>query len=367
MITVDSVEMRRFRWRWGALALACVALLAGLFIFFGSESRPGQPQPRQGPPGTGPLTIVSLGDSTVSGEGAGAYTPDTDGRNGNWCHRSPNAFVQKVTIPGVTAHVNLACSGAPAAQVALGPVKQWTEGSQSEQLAALVKDHRVAAVVIAIGANDDPHFSAQVTDCFKAWFNTGHPPCSQSLQETWQARVDAMVPKVVNAVADVKKVLAQAGYVPADYQLVLQSYAAPIGPDVPEDLRNLNGCPFQVEDLRWISQTGIGMLSAGLKRAAQQTDARFLDLAKSSVKHEACSGGANPAGEWFTRLTLQLQDLTQSERASHALQESFHPNAAGHAAVAGCLSEFLAARDGNATCLAGADGKLHATPEVVAR
>ena len=359
--------MRRFRWWWGALGLACVALLASLFVFFGSESEPGQPLPRRSPPGEGPLTVVALGDSTVSGEGAGQYTPDTNGTNGNWCHRSPNAFVGKIAVPGITAHVNLACSGAPAEQVALGPVKQWTEGSQAERLAAVVKDHRVAAVVIAVGANDEPQFSHQVTDCFKAWFNAGSAPCSVELRQTWQSKVDAMVPKVVTAVSDVKKVLAQAGYVPADYQLVLQSYAAPIGPDLPEDLRNLNGCPFLVDDLRWISQTGIGVLSAGLKSAARQTGARFLDLARSGVKHEACSGGPNPATEWFTRLTLQLADLTQVDRASHALQESFHPNAAGHAAIANCLTEFLITREGNASCVAGADGKLHAAPEVVAR
>ncbi|MBE1494881.1 lysophospholipase L1-like esterase [Amycolatopsis lexingtonensis] len=359
--------MRRLRWYWGALVLVCVALLIGSFVFFGSESKNGQPQPRQGPPGTGPLTVVAMGDSTVSGEGAGQYTATTNGQGGNWCHRSPNAFVEKIDIPGITAHVNLGCSGAPAEQVALGDTKQWTEGSQAQQLATLVKDHRVAAVVIAVGANDEPKFSNQVTECFKAWFDPGGPPCSEALKQSWQSKVDAMVPKVATAVSDVKKVLAQAGYVPADYQLVLQSYAAPIGPDLPEDLRTLNGCPFRVEDLRWISQTGIGVLSSGLKAAAQQTGARFLDLAKAGVKHEACSGGANPATEWFTRLTLQLSDLGQADRAGHALQESFHPNAAGHAAIANCLTEFIAAREGNASCLAGADGKLHSAPEVVAR
>ncbi|WP_205624208.1 GDSL-type esterase/lipase family protein [Amycolatopsis vancoresmycina] len=359
--------MRRLRWYWGALVLVCVALLAGFFVFFGSESQPGRPQPRQGPPGTGPLTVVAMGDSTVSGEGAGQYTPATNGQGGNWCHRSPNAFVEKIAVPGITAQVNLGCSGAPAEQVALGDVKQWTEGSQAQQLAALVKDHRVAAVVIAVGANDEPKFSNQVTECFKAWFNPGGPSCSDALKQTWQSKVDAMVPKVAAAVSDVKKVLAAAGYVPADYQLILQSYAAPIGPDLPEDLRSLNGCPFRTEDLRWIAQTGIGVLSSGLKAAAQQTGARFLDLAKAGVKHEACSGGPNPATEWFTRLTLQLADLGQAERAGHALQESFHPNAAGHTAIANCLTEFITAKEGNATCLAGADGKLHAVPEVVAR
>jgi len=191
--------MRRLRWYWGALVLACVALLAGFFVFFGSESQPGRPQPRQGPPGTGPLTVVAMGDSTVSGEGAGQYTATTNGQGGNWCHRSPNAFVEKIAAPGITAHVNLGCSGAPAEQVALGDVKQWTEGSQAQQLAALVKDHRVAAVVIAVGANDEPKFSNQVNDCFKAWFDAGGPPCSTALKQSWQSKVDAMVPKVAKA------------------------------------------------------------------------------------------------------------------------------------------------------------------------
>ncbi|MFE0020657.1 GDSL-type esterase/lipase family protein [Amycolatopsis sp. NPDC059021] len=359
--------MRRFRWWWGALVLAAVAVLVGLFVFFGAESRNGQPIPRPSPPGNGPLTAVALGDSTVSGEGAGMYTADTNGPNGNWCHRSPNAFIQKVKFPGLLERVNLACSGAPAEQVALGDVKQWTEGSQAEQLAALVKDHRVPVVVIAVGANDDPKFSAQVTECFKAWFSPDLPSCSVAMKQGWQSKVDAMVPKVVKAVDDVKAVLARAGYVPADYQLVLQSYATPVGPGIPEELRNLNGCPFRPDDLQWIARDGVTMLSRGLKQAAQQTGARFLDLAKAGAGHEACSGGADQSREWFTRLTLKLSDLGQADRAQHALQESFHPNANGHAEVANCLNEFLALRDGNATCLAGPDGHLHPAPEVVAR
>ncbi|MBB4683585.1 GDSL-type esterase/lipase family protein [Amycolatopsis jiangsuensis] len=354
--------MRRFRWWQGALVLACVVLLVGFFAFFGSESMPGRPHPRQGPPGTGPLTVVAIGDSTVSGEGAGAYTPDTDGRGGDWCHRSANAFVQKVRVPGVTARVNLACSGAPSAQVALGDGKQWGERSQAAQLAEVVKDHRVSTVVIAVGANDDPQFSAQVTACFRAWFDAGATGCNVTLRDTWKSKVDAMVPKVVNAVGDVKKVLAQAGYVPADYQLVLQSYATPVGPGIPADLQSLNGCPFRTDDLDWIATTGISTLSAGLRQAATQSGARFLDLARAGARHEACSGGADQSSEWFTRLTLHLDDLTHLDRATHALQESFHPNAAGHAAIAGCLSDFLATRDGSASCVGGPDGTLHPVP-----
>jgi lysophospholipase L1-like esterase len=353
--------MRRFRWLLGGVVLLFVVALVMVVTLAGPDNFPGTPIARQGPPGTGPLTMVSLGDSTISGEGAGDYTADTDGTKGDWCHRSPHAEVFETQVAGVTAKVNLACSGAPAGQVALGPVLQWTEPSQAQQLAAVVKNHRVAEVVVGIGANDDPHFSALVTDCFKAWFDAGGPPCSNAIKQTWKSKVDAMVPKVVNALGDVKKVLADAGYVPADYQLVLQSYASPIGPGIPESLRTLNGCPFRTEDLQWVSQDGVAELATGLHAAAKAAGARFLDLSRAGQGHEACSGGQNQSSEWFTRLTLQLSDLSQLDRATHALQESFHPNAAGHAEFARCLSEFLGGSDESAACVSGPDGQLHPT------
>lgn len=341
-----------------------VAILVAVFVVTLGPGTP--PVRRQGPPGIGPLTIVSLGDSTISGEGAGDYTPDTNGANGDWCHRSPHATVFQTDLPGIEAKVNFACSGAASDQVALGDVEQYTEPSQAGQLAALVKTHRVAVVVVAVGANDDPHFSQLVTDCFQAWFIAGHAPCSDTIKATWQDRIDAMVPKVVSALRDVKKVLADAGYETGDYQLVLQSYAAPIGPGIAAGLQNLNGCPFRTEDLLWVANQGVRALSAGLAKAATEVGARFLDLSRAGAGHEACSGGADPAKEWFSRLTLQLHDLSDVDRAPHALQESFHPNAAGHAQVGRCLTEFLATPLPTSACLAGADGNLHATATVTA-
>ncbi|WP_344429843.1 GDSL-type esterase/lipase family protein [Amycolatopsis minnesotensis] len=351
--------MRRYRWWVGGGVLVFVAGLVAIFALSGPDT-PRGPVDRQGPPGTGPLAIVSLGDSTMSGEAAGDYVEGTDGTNGNWCHRSRNAEVNETHVPGIIEKINLACSGAPSAQVALGDVNQWTEGSQAARLGALTKTKRVAAVVIAVGANDDPHFSQAVTGCFQAWFLSGSEPCNQKLRRDWQAKIDAMVPKVVNAVADAKKVLANVGYRPADYQLVLQSYAAPIGPGIPESVQNLSGCPFRTEDLEWVSGEGVRVLTDGLRTAATQVGARFLDLSRAGLGHEACSGGADASKEWFSRLQLQINDLSQLERASHALQESFHPNAAGHQQFGRCLTEFLGTADPAAACLAGTDGNLHA-------
>lgn len=355
--------MRRYRWWFSGAVLAAVVALVAVFVLTG---RPPEPDRRPGPPGNGPLTIVTMGDSTLSGEGAGDYTADTNGPEGNWCHRSAKATVHEIAVPGVEGKVNLACSGAPSGQVALGDVKQWTEPSQAQQLAELTKTHRVSAVVVALGANDDPHFSQLITECFQSWFNDGAAPCSDKIKKDWQGRVDAMVPKVSAALADIRKVLRTAGYSREDYQLVVQSYAAPIGPDIPESLRNLDGCPFREADLRWVAGEGIPTLTQGLRQAAGSAEARFLDLSRAGTEHEACSGGGDPSTEWFSRLTVQWDDLADIDRAQHAIQESFHPNAAGHAQFAGCLSEFLVTAEPAAACLAGDDGDLHAAATVVA-
>lgn len=346
----------------GAFALVAVTVLVLVFVLTGPGNEPEPDRP--GPPGRGPLTVVSLGDSTVSGEGAGDYTRDTDGKDGNWCHRSPHAMVHQIELTGVVESVNLACSGAPSEHVSLGDVKQWTEPSQADQLRDLLEDHRVSAVVIALGANDEPHFSRLISECFTSWFLDQDSPCSEQIKQDWPNRLDAMAPKVGKALADVRDVFREAGYRDSDYELVLQSYASPIGPGIPEKWRNLNGCPFRTEDLRWVAETGAATLSSTLRDVAREADVRFLDLSRAAVGHEACSGGDEPSDEWFTRFTVKWDDLKDVDRASHALQESFHPNALGHEQFASCLSEFLASNDREAACLTGDDGTLHAAPAV---
>lgn len=302
-----------------------------------------------------------MGDSTLSGEGAGTYTAETSGKNGNWCHRSRYATVYRTNLPKVTAEINLACSGAPSEQVALGDVEQYTEPSQAEQLAGVIDDgHRVRAIVVAVGANDDPQFSHMVDRCFQAWLYPEKPPCSEYLSTVFADRVQAMVPQVVDALEDIQLVLERAGYQPGDTEIVLQSYASPLGLDIPENLRNLNGCPFHSEDLRWMKYEAVPALSDGLRKAAAAAGVRFLDLSHAGYGHEACTGGADAGGEWFRRLTVQWSDLTEVGRASHAIQESFHPNRRGYLQFGRCLTEFFAMRDETGACVVGDDGDLHA-------
>lgn len=335
-------------------------MLAAIFVvtlfLVGSDSVRVPAPPRPGPP-NGPLAIVSLGDSTLSGEGTGDYTAGTNGTNGDWCHRSPNAEIDHTDVPGVALRINLACSGAGTAQVGLGTATKWGETSQTAKLAALARHDRVVAVVVAVGANDDPDFAGVLDSCVQAWLNKDS--CSRGFESTWQHRIDAMVPKVANVLRQIRAVMAKANYSPADYQLVLQSYAAPIGPDAAGSLLSLAGCPFRAVDLTWVRATAVHALDDGLHAAARRAHTRFLDLAEAGFGHEACSGGRNAADEWFTRLTVAWHDVTSDQRVDHSLQSSFHPNALGVAAFADCLSQFLATTDPAAACLAGPNGVLH--------
>lgn len=304
----------------------------------------------------GPRTVVALGDSTMSGEGASDYLPGTAGENGNWCHRSRNAEVDMLVVPGVADRVNLACSGAGAAQVGFAASPRSTEGSQARRLTEVARRNRVVAVVVGVGANDDPRFSDMVSRCTQAWFQRGAQGCADGIGQLWREHVGAMVPKVAGAVRDVRVAMHDAGYPDYAYSVVLQSYAAPVGPDVQPGLQNLAGCPFRTGDLRWVRDTAVPELSAGLRSAAQDAGARFLDLSRAGIGHEACSGA--PGTEWFTRLSVNFDLLRDDRTAGHALQESFHPNARGHAEIARCVSDFLDTTAGSAACLPDAAGDL---------
>ncbi len=341
------------------------AVLLILLFTAAADMVPLPPPPKPGPPVNGPLTIVSLGDSTLSGEGTGDYTAATDGHNGDWCHRSPNAEIYQTHLAGVVREVDLACSGASTVQVGAGKARQYGEPSQTAQLATLAKHDRVLAVVVAVGANDDPHFAQVLNSCVEAWADRGS--CSVGFEAQWQRRIDAMVPKVVAVLREIRSAMAAVHYAPGSYQLVLQSYAAPVGPNVAGNLLGLAGCPFRPVDLKWVRTTAIQALDDGLHKAATEADTRYLDLAEAGLGHEACSGGGTHTGnEWFTRLTVAWQDITKTQRVGHALQASFHPNARGAQAFGNCLGEFLSTADRAAACLAGRNGVLHPAAMVTA-
>jgi lysophospholipase L1-like esterase len=312
-------------------------------------------------PPAGPTTVVALGDSAASGEGAGDYEPGTRGEAGNWCHRSAHAYVHRL---GVTDEsVNLACSGARAADVSQGGGGgRYGEGSQAQRLGVLAGQVRVTAVVLQVGGNDDPALVPTGIACIRAFLDPAVPGCRDTVGPQWPARLAAMAPKVTAAVADVRAAMRGAGYADTGYTLVLASYAAPwtermIG--VPA----AQGCPYSRPDAAWARTVAFPQLSQTLRTVAADAGVRFLDLSRATEGREACSRVLADE-EWQRRLTVDPNALVYGGLDAfgiHLAQESFHPSAAGHAELGRCVGEFLRAPDPTAACRVGADGHLHAT------
>jgi hypothetical protein len=343
--------------RFLALLVACGVV--ALAVVVSDRRLPDLPRP----PAQLPAAVVTLGDSTLSGEGGGHYDAGTSGENGNWCHRSPAAAINQARLAPTVARINLACSGVQADRV--GSLSN-TEGTQAQQLADLTRRFRVTDVIVQIGANDDPGFGDTVNRCVSAWAARSTKGCANELRTEWPKRVERMQPKVLDALRDVRAVMDRAGYLPGSYSLIVQSYASPVGPGIPPALQNLSGCPLLTEDLKWIRDTAVPELSAGLREVSRQVGARYLDLSRAGYGHEACTGGSSANNEWFTRLTVDWDALKDDSRAPHAMQESFHANATGHAQLGRCLGDFLAGRENNAVCLSDQRGNLEAVPERVA-
>ncbi len=299
---------------------------------------------------TGPTAVVALGDSTAAGEGAGDYEAGTRGENGNWCHRSANAYVHRTGL--AERGINLACSGASSADVAAG---------QADALAEAARTHRVTTVLLQVGANDDPQVTMVGKLCIQAWLQPWKPDCAPTQAPLWERRLAAMAPKVASAVDALRAAMGRAGYQGDDYSVVLASYASPVTEHMVTAAGG-RGCPFRRADAAWGRTVAVPALSATLRDVAARSGVRFLDLSRAAEGHEACSQSQRSA-EWQRRIAVNPEAYASgrlSTIALHLAQESFHPNAAGHGQFAGCLAEFVRTEASTGQCLVGPDGNLHA-------
>jgi len=154
-----------------------------------------EPPPSGG--GTLPVAAVAMGDSFISGEGAGDYQGIVD-RDGTWqfhptnwslnnenaffCHRSANASIEVADLDPNTPmqRLNIACSGS-------GPVSYDQNGNieaaggtnfrnvadQVDVLEDLAQTHDIDLVLIGLGSNNS-HFSfGDVSACAAAFVVDG--------------------------------------------------------------------------------------------------------------------------------------------------------------------------------------------------
>ncbi len=305
-----------------------------------------------GPAAAAPqAAVVALGDSAASGEGAGDYAPGTRGEGGDWCHRSPHAYIYATRLAPVA--IDLACSGADTADVEAGG-SQYGEPAQITQLVTAARRYRVTTVVLQIGANDDAALVATGITCIRAFLDVFTPPCRQTVGPLVPQRMAATAAKVETVVGDVRAAMRGAGYADGAWRLVLTSYAAPITERM-IPLNAAQGCPYSRADAAWGRTVLFPALADALRGVAARTGAAFLDLLRATEGREACAH-LDPAQDWQRRVTVDPHALVYGGLDAvgfHLAQESFHPTAAAHAAIGGCLAAFV--RSGNAAgaCVPG--------------
>ncbi|MER8185560.1 RICIN domain-containing protein [Kitasatospora sp. NPDC094015] len=311
--------------------------------------------------------IVALGDSAISGEGAGTdtgddYTPGTDTPT-NYCHRSAKSEIFVTGIAGVTP-IDLACSGAQTgdlvsdpelAKITGGGSGDFGEPKQDVQLAQVASQYDVKMVVVTIGANDDFDFSGIMLGCLAQYFPI---PKSQGCRDTIGTpeiarRAEGVKPKVIAALTDIRATMRRAGYQDGAYQLVFQSYFTPITPDIRRNDyvgKVADGCPAFPEDLAWGHNLVVPMLSDALRQAVGQVPGvRYLDQRRVSYGHEVCAEWTSSPYEYTNGDVIDLSERTRNGCdqeigipgvCMNMVRQSYHLRVAGYRGEGVCLAQF---------------------------
>lgn len=350
------------RLRPGALLAA-----AGLIATFALSGAPNALAAQASGTTAKPAAIVALGDSAISGEGAGtdtgdAYQPGTDTPT-NYCHRHDKSEIFDTTISGVTP-IDLACSGAQTgdlvsdpelAKITGGGSGDFGEAKQDVKLAQTAAQYDIKMVVVTIGANDDFDFSGIMLSCLAQYFPI---PQSKGCRDTIgsdaiRQRAVRVIPKVVAALTDVRNTMRTAGYADSSYQLVFQSYFTPITPDIRRNDyvgKIADGCPAFPEDLAWGHNWVVPQLSDALRTAASQVPGvRYLDQRRVSYGHEVCAEWTSSPYEYSNGDVIDTSEKTRNGCDSpisipgvcmNMVRQSYHLRVAGYQGEGACLTQF---------------------------
>jgi hypothetical protein len=369
--------MRKF----GSAALACAVMALA-----------ATPALADGP-GVGTPTVVSVGDSAISGE-AGRWAGNTNDSaskvdalgstayNDNasnsaetipGCHRSKAA---EIHIGGGVASANLACSGARTYTQPYDPDDDFKPGldfyndgaghiGQALALQRYAATHNVKMVVALIGANNYG-FADIVQTCVTDWYTspTWWPNyCSDDSDITWRftaSNIASETTNVANAYLNIRTAMRNAGYADGQWTLVAQTYSSPIprgsGFRYPESgytRQTVGGCGVWNRDADWANDTVVTALNNSVKNGLAQsgiTNGRVLEARDALAGRRLCentvglleemnvntwqSKGASDKTEWVSQIRT-----TSTISGPYQLQEGLHPSYWGQKALRNCVRQ----------------------------
>jgi hypothetical protein len=340
-------------------------------------------------PGVGTPTVVTLGDSAISGEagrwagntnqsasrvdalGSTAYWDTPSGEAIRGCHRSKAA---QAHIGDGVASANLACSGARTSTTGTGSGQTFKPGidfysdtsGRKGQAAALedyARTHNVRAVVVMIGANNYG-FAAILERCVTnwitspSWFKNYCSDDSDMTSRFTSARQAQETANVRDALLRVRQAMANDGYSASQYTIIVQTYWSPIprgsGIRYPESgwtRQSIGGCGAWNRDLNWANDTVVPALNNSLRSGAAQSgisNVVVLDLQDSLVGRRLCESGVGLLEEagvstWQSQGAVDRTEWVAQIRTTstitgpYQLQEDGHASYWGQLAMRNCL------------------------------
>ena len=266
-------------------------------------------------PGVGTPTIVTVGDSYISGEG-GRWAGNTNTSSSNvdalgstayydnasntaevisGCHRSKAA---EAHIGGGVISANLACSGARTYTQTGSSFKPGVDfydngaglQGQAKMLQAYAATRNVKMVVLSIGGNDF-NFADIVQTCVSdfllspSWWPDYCNDDSSVTANFTSANVTAKTTAIKNAILNVRTAMTNAGYATTAYKIVVQNYMSPLPTSTGfrysqsgYTRQNTGGCGFWNNDANWANNTALPLINGAVSNAVTQAGGREFIL-----------------------------------------------------------------------------------------
>jgi hypothetical protein len=340
-------------------------------------------------PGVGTSTVVTLGDSAISGE-AGRWAGNTNGSSSNvdalgstayhdvpgaesipGCHRSQSA---QAHIGGGVASANLACSGARTYTSGTASGEDFKPGidfysdasgrkGQALRLQEYAATHNVKAVVVMIGANNYG-FADVVQRCVTNWLTSPSwwknycSDDSDMVSRFTPAAQATQTTAVRGALQNVAAAMTNAGYSAAQYKILGQTYWSPLprgsGIRYPESgwtRQSVGGCGTWNRDADWANDVIVPALGNTMKNAVSTsglTNTAVIDMATALNGRRLCestvglleeegianwtSAGAVDNTEWVAQVRT-----VSTVFGPYQIQESMHASYWGQKAMRNCL------------------------------
>jgi lysophospholipase L1-like esterase len=258
-----------------------------------------------------------IGDSYSSGVGAGPYDDGTDSDT-NTCMRSANAFGRlyaagppEIYAPADVQH--LACSGA-----VIDNLTSTSRNGEPPQISRI--SPTASLVTVTIGGND-VGFADILAICVLPSTSPCEDQYSQDDDNNLDARIEGLEPRLVAAYTAIRAQAPDASVIAVTYPNLF----AP-GSEGPSQSQCLGIGFLWDDDVAWLIDETYHLDNV-IDEAATAAGIQVLDERYAFSGHELCT-----ADPWVNSLTDQpFSDI----------DEAFHPNAAGQAALAASLTAEL--------------------------